>query len=68
MFGKKFTAPSLAVAIDHYVSYCDGSPVANSIVTDDNREEVEENIDTFIDLIFKNYTEKLQQVCGYIDE
>lgn len=68
MFGKKFTAPSLAVAIDHYVSYCDGSPVANSIVTDDNREEVEENIDTFIDLIFKNYTERLQQVCGYIDE
>ena len=68
MFGKKFTAPSLAVAIDHYVSYCDGSPVANSIVTDDNREEVEENIDTFIDLIFKNYTERLQQMCGYIDE
>lgn len=69
LFGKKFTAPSLAVAIDHYVSYCDGSPVANSIVTDeDSREDVEERIDTFIELIFNNYTERLKQVCDYIDE
>lgn len=68
LFGNKFTAPSLEVAIEHFISWANDEPVQNCIINNDNYEDAQDYMDDFINVIFEEYNKRLKKITDLIDE